>query len=318
MNRIAFVIVALAASFAAAAQSYPSRPIRFLVPYAAGGSTDVVARTLGAKLQESMGQALVVENRPGGAEILATDLLAKSPADGHTIALFSNTFAINETLAQKLPYSSERDVVAVAKLVDVPFGMLVSPSLPVSTVKEFVEYAKARPGKLNYAHVGIGTPHFLTMEWFKRLAGLDIVGIGYKGAVAALTAVAQGDVHVVTIGFGGATSFVQSGKVRAIANASARRVNMLPDLPTLKEVGYTDFDFTSWFGILARAGTPPEIVERLNSEINRAMNSPETRQRMENLGLEPSTMTAAEFGRFVRNEIVQWGRVVKATGVKAE
>jgi tripartite-type tricarboxylate transporter receptor subunit TctC len=318
MYRIAFVIAALAVSLSALAQSYPARPVRFLVPYAAGGSTDVVARAVGAKVQESVGQALVIENRPGGAEILATDLLSKAPPDGYTIALISNTFAINETFAGKLPYSADKDFAPVAKLVDVPFGMFVTPGLPVNTVKEFVDYAKARPGQLNYAHVGLGTPHFLTMEWFKRLAGLDIQGIGYKGAVPALTAVAQGDVHVITIGLGGATSFVKSGKIRAIANASPRRVLTLPDLPTMKEAGYADFDFTSWFGVLAPAGTPREIVEKLNAEFGKAVLAPEVKQRLENLGLEPSAMTSAEFGRFVRSEIQQWGRVVKATGVRSE
>jgi tripartite-type tricarboxylate transporter receptor subunit TctC len=318
MNRIAFVLAAALFSAAVAAQTWPARPVRFLVPYAAGGSTDIVARSLGARFQESVGQALVIENRPGGAEILATDLLAKAPPDGYTIALISNTFAINETFACKLPYQSDRDFAPVAKLVDVPFGMFVSLSLPVANVREFVEYAKARPGKLNYAHVGLGTPHYLTMEWFKRLAGLDIVGIGYKGAVGALTAVAQGEAHVFTSGLGGATSFYQAGKVKAIANASPKRVRTLPDLPTLKESGFSDFDFTSWFGILAPAGTPAPVIERLNSEFNRAIQSQEVRERMENLGLEVSTMTSAEFGRFISSEIVQWGRVVKATGVRGE
>jgi tripartite-type tricarboxylate transporter receptor subunit TctC len=318
MNRIAFVLAAALFSAAVAAQTWPARPVRFLVPYAAGGSTDIVARSLGARFQESVGQALVIENRPGGAEILATDLLAKAPPDGYTIALISNTFAINETFARKLPYQSDRDFAPVAKLVDVPFGMFVSLSLPVANVREFVEYAKARPGKLNYAHVGLGTPHYLTMEWFKRLAGLDIVGIGYKGAVGALTAVAQGEAHVFTSGLGGATSFYQAGKVKAIANASPKRVRTLPDLPTLKESGFSDFDFTSWFGILAPAGTPAPVIERLNSEFNRAIQSQEVRERMENLGLEVSTMTSAEFGRFISSEIVQWGRVVKATGVRGE
>src|SRR5690606_38709334 len=154
-------------------------------------------------------------------------------------------------------------------LVDVPFGVFISPTLPVSNVKEFVGYAKARPGKLNYAHVGIGTPQYITMEWFSRLAGLDIVGVGYKGAVPALTAVAQGDVHVVTIGLGGATSFVKAGRVKAIANASPNRVKTLPDLPTIAESGFPGFDLTSWFGVVAPAGTPAAVIERLNAEFSK-------------------------------------------------
>lgn len=318
MYRIATIVGLVMLAGAAAAQTYPSKPIRFLVPYSAGGSTDVVARVVAAKMQESLGQVLVVENRPGGAEIVATDLLSKASPDGYTIALISNTFAINETFSKKLPYDAQKDFVPIAKLVDVPFGMFISPALPVSNVKEFVEYAKARPGKLNYAHVGLGTPHFLTMEWFKRLAGLDIVGVGYAGAVPALTAVAQGDVHIFTSGLGGATAFYQSGKVKAIANASPQRVATLPELPTLKETGFPDFDFTSWFGVLAPANTPPQIVERLNAEFSKAVLSPSVKQQLENLGLVPSTMSTREFGQFVRSEIVQWGRVVKATGVKSE
>lgn len=325
MKRTVFVIGAfvigaalLGATSGAHAQGFPTKPIRLLVPYTAGGSTDVVARAVGAKMQETLGQALVIENRPGGAEILATDLLAKAPPDGYTLALISNTFAINESFAQKLPYDATKDFAAVAKLVDVPFGMFVSPAVPVNTVKEFVDYAKARPGKLNYAHVGMGTPHFLTMEWFKRLAGLDIVGIGYKGAVPALTAVAQGDVHVITIGLGGATSFVKSGKVKAIANASPRRVSTLPDLPTIAESGFPGFDLTSWFGILAPAATPPAVLDRLNAEFSRGIMSPEVKQRMENLGMESSAMSRQEFGGYLRGEIEKWGQIVKATGIKAD
>lgn len=318
MRRTTLLIAAMALASCASAQTYPAKPIRFLVPYAPGGSTDVVARAVAAKIQESVGQPLLVENRPGAAEILATDLLAKAPPDGYTIALISNTFAINESFARQRPYESDKDFAAVGKLVDVPFAMLVSPGLPIGSVKDLVAYARANPGKMNYGHVGLGTPHYLTMEWFKRLAKIEAEGIGFKGTVPALTAVAQGDVHVITMGLGGATPFIRSGKVKPIASASARRLETLPDLPTIAEAGYADFELTSWFGVLTRSGTPPEVVDRLSIEVVKAITSPDLKERLAGLGLESAPLPAREFGPYIQREIERWGRVVQATGVKSE
>ncbi|MBI4290891.1 MAG: tripartite tricarboxylate transporter substrate binding protein [Betaproteobacteria bacterium] len=316
--RFALLFAALALFCEASAQPYPAKPIRFLVPYTPGGSTDIVARTVAVPLQHALGQPIVIENRPGAAEVLATELLARSEPNGYTILLISNTFAINETFVPKVPYNSERDFASVVKLVDVPFAMLVNPALSVNSVSELVAWAKSHPGKGNYAHYGIGTPHFLTMEWFKRVTGIDMVGIPYNGAVPGLTAVATGDVAVLTTGLGGALSFIKSGKVKAIASASARRLASMPELPTIAESGYSNFDLTSWFGILTRAGTPPEVVERLNLEFTRAVTAPDVKQRMASLGYESSPMSSREFGRFIRREIDNWGRIIKATGIKRE
>ena len=316
--RIALLFSALMLSCGASAQAYPSKPIRFLVPYTPGGSTDIVARAVAVSLQHAQDQPVVIENRPGAAEMLATELLARSVPDGYTILLISNTFAINETFVPKVPYDAERDFAPVAKLVDVPFAMLVNSALSVNSVNELVAWAKSHPGKGNYAHYGIGTPHFLTMEWFKRVTSIDMVGIPYNGAVPGLTAVATGDVQVITTGLGGAMPFIKSGKVKAIASASAKHLASMPELPTIAESGYSNFDLTSWFGILTRAGTPVEVVERLNSEFTRAVTAPDIKQRMASLGYESSPMPSSEFGKFIRREIDNWGRIIKATGIKRE
>lgn len=316
--RIALLIAALALSCGASAQAYPSKPIRFLVPYTPGGSTDIVARAVAVAVQKALDQPVVIENRPGAAEVLATELLARSAPDGYTILLISNTFAINETFVPKVPYDAERDFAPVAKLVDVPFVMLVNSAMSVNSVPELVAWAKSHPGQGNYAHYGLGTPHFLTMEWFKRVAGIDMVGVPYKGAVPGLTAVATGDVQVLTTGPGGAMPFIKSGKVKAIASASAKRLASMPELPTIAESGYSNFALTSWFGILTRAGTPAEVVERLNLQFTRAITAPEIKDRMAGLGYESSPMSSSEFGRFIRLEVDNWGRIIKATGIKRE
>jgi tripartite-type tricarboxylate transporter receptor subunit TctC len=318
ITRAVVALATIAASALAAAQSFPSKPIRFLVPYPPGGGTDIVARAVGVKLQEAMGQPVLVENRPGGSEIIATDLLAKAPPDGHTIGLVTNTFPINVTLMPKLPYDSARDFAAVSNLVSVPFMLVAHPAVPANSVRELVDLAKKQPGKLNYASLGSGSPHGLAMEWFKHLAGLDIVAVPYKGVAPAMTAVAAGEVPLMFTGLTAGMAQVRAGKLKAIAATPARRIAAQPDLPTIAESGYPEFDLTTWYGVMVPAATPADVVQKLNTEIVKALNAADVKQRFGAVGIDPAPSTAAEFATLVRNEIAMWARVIKATGAKAE
>jgi len=330
MTRLAFALLGLALACAAGAQdpsalrpaqasgqAFPSKPIRFLVPYPPGGGTDIVARAVGQKLQESMGQPVLVENRPGASEIIGTEALARSAPDGHTIALVGS-FAINPSLFPKLPYDSERDFIPVTRLVNVPLALVAHPSVPASSVKELVQLAKSRPGKLNFAHLGAGSPHYLAMEWFKHLAGVDIVAVPYKGVAPANAAVAAGEVQIMFTGLTAGLAQVKAGRLKALAVSPAKRVGAAPELPSVAEAGYPDFDIMVWYGVVAPAGTPAETLAKLNAEIAKALGAADLKQRFAAMGIEAAPLPAGEFGRFIRSETQMWGRIIKATGAKPD
>lgn len=300
----------------ALAQPYPSRPIKFVVPYPPGGGTDLVARTVGEKLSERLGQPIIVENRPGASEIIATEAVVRAPADGYTILLMSNTLAINTALNQKLPYNAEQDLLPVTRLVNVPFAVLLHPSVPAKSVKELVALAKAQPGKLNAAHIGITTPHHLTLQWFRLATGADITPVPYKGSGPALTALVAGEVQVMFAGMGGATSHIKAGRLHAIAVTSGRRVASAPALPTIAESGYPDIDMTAWYGVMVRTGTPDTVIKQLHGAIVQSLNLPGIKQRFAGVGMEAATDTPEEFGRLIDKETRNWKRVVQATGIK--
>lgn len=318
LTRIAVLLAGLVFSFALSAQGYPSKPIRFFVPYPPGGGTDIVARALGQKLQEYLGKAIVIENRPGASEMIGTEALARSAADGYTMELVTDTFAINASLQSKLPYDTERDFAPVTKLVNVPFLMVAHPSVPVTTVQELVQLARSQPGKLNYAHLGPGSPHYLAMEWFKYLAGVNIVGVPYKGGALGMTALSAGEVQLMFTGLTAGLAQVRAGRLRALAVSPGRRVSAASELPTVAEGGYPDFDIMTWYGVVVPGETPQEIVARLNSEIVKALGTPDIRQRFAAIGVEIAPMTAAGFSEFIRREVLQWGRIIKATGAKPD
>ena len=309
-------LLALAAATPAPAQNYPSRSIRIIVPYAAGGGADIAMRVIAAKLQENTGQPVVIENRPGASEIPGTEALARAAPDGYTMGFLSNTHAINQTLQPKLPYDSERDIQPVMKLVNVPLVMIIPPSLPVKNVKELVALAKAQPGKLNYASFGTGGPHGLAMEWFKNVSGTDIVAINYMGIAPGLTALAQGDVHVMFTGMTGGAPWIKSGKARAIAVTSAAGMAAMPDVPPIAR-DYPEFDMSSWYGLGLPGGTPPEVVARVHEEISKVLNDPQVRQKFDSMGVEAATpMPQKEFIALMRKETLTWSRVIKAAGIK--
>ncbi len=312
--------VLLAATFAvlgslptARAQSYPYGSITFLVPYAPGGSADIVARLIGQKLQDKLGRPVVVDNRPGGSEMIVTEALARSAPDGHTIAILSNAIAINETLVPNRRFDLEKDIAPIARVIELPFALMVHPSVPARNVAEFVAYTKANPGKLNYGHLGPGSPHFFTMEWLKRNAGLDILAVPYKGAAPAYAALVAGEVQVVASGLGAATPFLEAKQAIALAAFSSKRPSSQPQLATIAEAGYANFNLGSWMGVFVRSGTAPEIERALETEIIAALGDPELKGRLDKLGLDISPMKKSEFTGFVRDEIKSWEAIVKAT-----
>ena len=308
--------VAMIGSLAVAnAQSYPSRQITFLVPNLPGGSSDLIARAVAAQLQKNIGQAVVIDNKPGASEMIATELLSRASPDGYTIAIFSNALSINETLSPNRKYQAEKDLIPVAKLAELPFALIVTAELPVHSLKEFVAYAKANAGKLSYGHVGVGAPHYLTMEWFKREAGLDILAVPYRSSPPVYTALLGGQIQLTVGALGGATQFIENGKVRALASMSARRPPSQPNLPTVSESGYPEFDLVPWMGVFAPANTPADIVQKLEIEVLAAARSNEVREQLQRIGLEPSPAKSSEFSSLVKRDITNWAKVIKDVGV---
>jgi tripartite-type tricarboxylate transporter receptor subunit TctC len=300
------------------AQDYPSRQITFLVPNLAGGSSDLIARAVGAQLQKTIGQPVVIDNKPGASEMIATEILARAAPDGYTIAILSNALSINETLSPGRKYEAERDLIPVAKLAELPFALIVRSQLPTQTLQEFVAYAKANAGKLSYGHVGVGAPHYLTMEWFKREAGLDILAVPYRSSPPVYTALLAGDIQMTVAALGGATQLIENGQVRALASMSKRRPLSQPNLPTVSEAGYPEFDLVPWMGVFVTARTPPDVVRKLEEEILRAAGSPEVREQLQRIGLDPSPQRAADFGGLVKRDIGNWAKVMQDVGVKPQ
>ncbi|MDB5964406.1 MAG: hypothetical protein JWQ72_906 [Polaromonas sp.] len=308
----------LAAAGGAMAQSYPARPIRFIVPYPPGGGTDIVARLVAAKMTTSMGQPVLVDNKPGASTIIGTEMLAKAPPDGYTVGLITDSHAINQVFFPKLPYDSIKDFEPVTQLVFVPLVLVAHPSLNVKTVRELVAAAKARPGKINYASIGNGTPHQISMEWLKSMAGISMTHIPYKGVAPALTDLVAGQVDVMFTGTSSAAPYVKAGRLNALAVSSAKRQPSFPDTPSVAESGLPEFDFMTWYGVAMPAGTPPAITQRINQEITAALNQPDVRERLAALGVVGAPGTPAEFGAFIQSESQKLARIVKATGVKPE
>jgi tripartite-type tricarboxylate transporter receptor subunit TctC len=320
MKRCLFLLAlaALVAAGAAFAADYPSRPIRLVVPYPPGGGTDTVARPLAQKVTESVGQPVVVDNRGGASEIIGTEAVARSAPDGYTLLMTTNAFAINVALQRKLPYDPARDFVPVGRLITTPFMLVAHPGLQAASVRELIALAKAQPGKLNYASLGSGTPHHLAMEWFKVLAGVDIVAVPYKGVGPGIAAVSAGEVQLMLTGLTAGLAQVKGGKLRALAVTTTARSSAAPEIPTVAEAGFAGYDALAWYGILAPAGTPQEVIARLNAEIAKALGALDLRQRLANLGVDPAPGTPGELQRLIRDETQLWTKVIKAAGIKAD
>lgn len=320
MQRFRFVLASLALALAGqvSAQPFPSKPIKVIVPYSAGGVVDVIARSVGDRMGQSMGQPSVIENRIGAAGGIGTEAVARSAPDGYTLVVASPSHTVNISLYSKLSWHPITSFAPVAMVGVIPNVILVHPSVPAKTLAEFVAYAKSRPGKLNFASAGAGSSVHLAAELLKQVAQIDLVHIPYKGQPEAVTALITGDVAMMPLTMALAKARIQSGQARPLAVTTPKRSPALPDMPTVSESGYPGYEVSTWFGYLAPAGTPPEIVNRLNAEINAALRSPEVEKKLVALGAELDPGTPQAFGKFLEADMARWARVIKQAGIKAD
>ena len=302
----------------ASAQTWPDKPVRIIVPFAAGGPADVYARVLGQKLQETLGQSFIVDDRPGGGAIVGTEAAAKSPADGYTLLMMSNTHTVNESLFRNKPYQLMRDFVPVAPVNYSDLVLVVHPSLPVNSLKELLDLAKAKPSALNYASSGPGTPYHMAGELFKAMAGVEITHVPYKGSAGARTDVMGGQVQVMFDAVTTMAPMVKSGQLKALGTTGTVRSSVLPNVPTVAEAGVPGYEATIWLGIMAPAGTPKAIVDKLNAEINKVINRPEIKDGWARQGATPMNMSPEQFGRYLRDDIEKWAKVVKISGATVD
>jgi tripartite-type tricarboxylate transporter receptor subunit TctC len=313
-----FAAIAVSAGRAALAQDYPTRPVRIIVPFAAGGPADIYARFLAQRLQEALGQPFVVDDRPGAGSVIGTDAAAKSAPDGYTLLLMSNTQTVNESLMPNKPYALLRDFVPVAPINYSDLVLVVNPAVPAATLAELIALAKAKPGKLNYASSGPGTPYHMAGELFKALAGVDLVHVPYKGSSQARTDVLGGQVDMMFDAVTTMSEFARSGRVRALATTGKARSAVLPSVPTMAEAGVPGYEAVIWLGLVAPKGTPPDVVRRLNAAVGKIVATPEVRGEWARQGATAMTMTPDEFARFVNDDIVKWERIVRISGAKPD
>jgi tripartite-type tricarboxylate transporter receptor subunit TctC len=313
----ALVFVAL--SQLVAAQSYPAKPIRIVVTFPPGGPTDIVARAVGQKLTEAWGQQIVVDNRGGAGGIIGTDVAAKAVPDGYTLLLgTSSGLSINPALNPKLPYNAFTDFAPVSLVVINPQILVLHPSLPAGSLTELIKLAKARPGQINYASVGQGSPNHLGMEMLKAMTGIDMVHIPYKGTAPALTDLVAGQVSLMFNSMPSVLPQVRSGKLKGIAVGSAKRSRAAPDIPTVAEAGVPGFEYVTWYGLFAPAATPKEVIARLNGEIVKILAEPEMAQRLASQGAEPAGSTPDELGKFMRNEHERWKELIRSLNLHVQ
>jgi tripartite-type tricarboxylate transporter receptor subunit TctC len=312
------VILALFAPQNARAEDYPSRTIRMIVPFGAGGPTDVFTRVVGEELRKALGQPVVLENRPGAGTIIGTTEAAKSPPDGYTLLMVSATQTTVETLNPNKSYRLLRDFVPVAPLMNSELVMVVPPKVPASTLREFIALAKAKPGQLNYASSGPGSNYHMAAELVKNLAGIDIVHVPYKGSTGARNDIISGQIDMMFDSVPTMAPMIEAGRVRALGTSGRVRSPVLPDVPTLAEAGVPGYEATIWIGVMAPAGTPPAIVEVLNREINKILGRPDIQESWKRQGANPMVMQPGEFGGYIEAEIDRWAKLIKANGIKVE
>ncbi|MCX7197061.1 MAG: tripartite tricarboxylate transporter substrate binding protein [Proteobacteria bacterium] len=310
--------VALAQAPRSGGDDWPSRPVRFIVPFAPGAANDLIARAVGSKLADIWGQSVLVDNRPGGGTVIGSDLVARSPADGYTLLQIGLAHAVNPSVIAKLPYDSLRDFTMVAQTGESPFVMVSNVSLPVKNVRELVAMAKARPGTLAYGSTGSGGTSHLMGELLKSMAGIDVIHVPYKGLSPALTEVIGGQIQYSFGSWSTVGPFVKAGKLRALAVTSAKRSPVTPDLPTIAEEGYKGYDATPWWGIAGPGGIPRPLLARINTGVRTAMASAEMKERFAIQGIEIATGTPEAFLALVRAEIDRWAKIVRTAGIKAD
>ncbi len=318
MTKLVLSLIAALLPLCALAQDYPSRPVHLVVPAAAGGTVDILARAISAKLAEGLGQPVVVENRPGAGTNIGMEAVVRSAPDGHTAVIGGVPVATNSTLYSKLSFDPARDLAPVSLLVRSGNVLVVNPSLPVRSVKELIEYARNRPGELHFGSPSTGSTPHLAGELFNSLAGVKTVHVPYKGAAQGLNDLVGGRLQLSFDNIPPAIPHVRSGKLRALAVTAARRSPLLPELPTVAEAGLPGFDVSAWFGLLVPAATPRVAVQRLHAETARALREPATRERLERLGFEVVGSTPEEFAALIRSDAVRWSRIIRESGAKAD
>lgn len=307
---------ALAAQTVIAQNDYPARPLRLIVPTAPGGGTDFTARTIAQKLGEAIGQTVIVDNRPGAAGNIGVDIAAKASPDGYTLVMPITSFSINPHLYDKLPFDTVADFAPIVLAASAPLLLVLNPAVPAKSVSELIAVAKSKPGQLNYANSGNGTTAHLAGELFKKMAGVNLVSVPYKGGGPAVIDLIAGQVQVYFSTIPAALAQVQAGRLRGVAVTATRRVPLIPDVPTVAESGLPGFEVIGWFGIFAPAATPKPIIARLNTEINTVLRAPETQKRFSSDGLVTGGGSPAELGNFLRAEVAKWGALIKDAGLK--
>jgi tripartite-type tricarboxylate transporter receptor subunit TctC len=315
----AVTLCAVAFSTGAFAQAFPSKPIRIVVPFPPGGGTDIIARETSQRVASATGWTFIIDNKPGAGGNLGVDAVAKSPADGYTIVLGqSSNVAINPTLYPKMPYDSQKDLTPIILLANAPLVMVTGTKSPYKTLADAVTAAKAKPGQVNFASPGNGTVAHLTSELFQKAAGIQTQHVPYKGANQALTDVISGNVELYMSSVPTLIGQIKQGKLRALAVTSAKRVDDIPNVPTINESGYKGFDAVTWFGLLAPAGTPKDVIAKLNGEFNKALKLPELTKRLSDEGADPAGGTPEQFAALIKEEIPRWGKIVKESGAKID
>ncbi|SEB15882.1 tripartite tricarboxylate transporter substrate binding protein [Variovorax sp. YR216] len=312
------LIATLAALGLAQAQTFPAKPMTIVVPASPGGAIDLAARLIGQKMSESWGQPVVIDNRTGATGIIGTDFVAKSPPDGHTLALVASSHAINPLMVKKLPFDTQKSFEPVVQTHVVPLVLVVAPSFPAKDLKELIAYGKANPGKLSFASSGSGgAPHF-SGELFKSMAGIDMVHVPYKGSTLAHPDLMSGRVSLMFDTLAAVSTQVKAGKLRALAVTTSKRVAMLPDVPTMAEAGLPGYETSTWGGLLAPAGTPKPVVAKLAAETTRILALPDVKQRLMDAGVEPVGGTPEQFSAFITQEMGKWAKVAKEAGIQPE
>ena len=315
---LVFAATLPASGGAAQAPDYPTRPLRVLVPYAAGGSTDVLARMVGQKLTEVLGQPVVIDNRPGAGTLIASEIVARAAPDGHTLLMATPPLPVAPALFEKLPFDVERDFAAVTNIAATSNVLVVHPSMPAQTVKELVALARSAPGKYTFGSSGIGGASHLATELFRSMAGIQLVHVPYKGGSLAVTDLLGGRLALMFANLTTVQPHIKTGKARALAIGTARRSLIVPELPTVAEAGVPGYEANNWNGVVAPAGAPRSVIERLQREIRIIVNAPDLREKLLAAAFEPIADTPAEFARYLASERIKWGRVVKEAGIKPE
>ena len=322
MSRFATLALVIAATVSLApasyAQTYPTKPIRLIVPFSAGGPADVLARLIGEKLQRSLGHTVVVLNKDGGGTILGVDMAAKASPDGYTLLLGNVAMVINSSAGKRLPYDVQKDFTPVSLAFTQPLILVLNPTVPINSLREFIAFAKANPGKLKYGSSGVGTSIHLTSELFRAAVGIELTHIPYKGAAPALTDLLGGQIDLMFPGITPVIAYVKSGRLKALGLTSRQRSTALPDLPTMIELGVANFESNGWYGVLVPAGTPKNIVTRLNRELVAALNLPDLKERLASQGGDAISSTPEQFAAFIADELGKWTRVIRTSNIQID